>query len=145
MNRLYDAAHLLVSSWALTKQDSNDTKIPTSEGLLDRAMKISVEAGNFPDWFRSSLHFVDSRMGLQCVELPTILDWAQRGKLTNAPNPTYQSTEVQLSDLVARKLIHRLEIPEADARKWGAAFRQALIQAEKDSRTEDPELEAVLG
>jgi hypothetical protein len=112
--------------------------------MLDRALKISVEAGNFPDWFRNSLHFVDSRMGLQCVELPIVLDWAQKGKLTNAPNPTYQSTEVQLSNLVARKLLRRLEVSEADARKWGNGLRQALAQAEKEARIEDLELEAVL-
>lgn len=142
MNQLYDAAHLLVASWALAKRDSEDKKIPTSEGLLDRALKTSIDSGNFPDWFRGSLHFVDSRMGLQCVELPAILDWAQRGKLTNTPNPTYQTTEVQVSELVARRLLRRLHITDEQAKAWGEALHEALVQAEKEARSED--LEVVL-
>ena len=142
MSNLYNIAHLLVSSWALSNPENAGKKIPTSNGLLDRALRIAVNRRSLPEWVSDGLNFVDSRMGLQCVELPEILDWAQRAKLTSTPNPSYQYTEVNVSPLVARTLIRRLGISEPEAKAVGHALREALADAVKESRNVDSALVA---
>ena len=87
-----------------------------------------------PAWVRGQLHFVDSRIGLRCVELPDLLGWAQRAQLTSAPNPSYQSTQVQVSDKVARQILRDLNVTEEEAIKWGELLRQ-FVDVESSSLT----------
>jgi hypothetical protein len=133
MNRLHDLAQVVISCWRIS---TNESRIPTSNGVLDQALKQAVEGGAFPDWARSSMHFVDSRIGLQCVELTGILEWAQRAQLTSAPNPSYQTTEVQVSERVARTLLRRLGVSDEDAKHWGTALQAAVQEAKRQSSTE---------
>jgi hypothetical protein len=135
MNRLHDLAQLVISCWRLSTDESS---IPTSNGVLDEALERAVKEGAFPEWARKSLHFVDSRIGLQCVELTGILEWAQRAQLTTAPNPSYQSTEVHVSPRVARVLLRRLQVSDEDASRWGTMLRHALKNATQESRTDSP-------
>ena len=123
MQHLLDTTELLIASWIL---GGDDDRIPTSHGILDRALKTAVEHEACPHWIRSQLHFVDSRIGLQCVELPAILDWAQRAQLTSAPNPSYHSTQVQISARAARQLLPNLDVTEQAAINWGKALRHAV-------------------
>ena len=123
MNRLYEASQLLVASWAL---GTPEKKIPTSHGLLDRALQEACSRGAFPEWMRNALHFVDSRIGLQCVELPAILEWAQSAELTAAPNPSYQFTELRVSPDAARFLLRRLSVPEREASSWGQTLKEVI-------------------
>ena len=139
MNRLHDLAQLVISCWRLS---TDDPKIPTSNGVLDQALERAVAEGAFPEWARSSIHFVDSRIGLQCVELTSILEWAQRAQLTTAPNPSYQMTEVQVSPRVARALLHRLQVSDEEASRWGSALQHAIKDATQQSRTDSPVLVA---
>jgi hypothetical protein len=127
MNDTHRLAQLIVSCWRI---GGSDSRIPTSHGLLDRALKAVFDEGAFPDWARQSLHFVDSRIGLQCVELPSILEWAQRSQLTSAPNPSYETTEVQVSDRVAARLLKDLQVTAEDGQMWGTKLRSAMEQAE---------------
>jgi hypothetical protein len=129
MTGTHKLAQLLVSCWRLS---GDSRKIPTSRGVLDRALKIACEQGNFPDWARTTLHFVDSRIGLQCVELPSILDWSQRSQLTTAPNPSYESSEIQISPRVASRLLSDLSVSDEEAKLWGEQLRSATKEAEKD-------------
>lgn len=121
-------AQVIVGAWRL---GGDDTRIPTSHGLMDRALSIAAERGAFPDWARQRLHFVDSRIGLQCIELPSILEWAQRAHLTAAPNPSYQYTDVQVSENVARRLIGRLGVSTEEATQWGHVLREAMASAQE--------------
>lgn len=129
MDRIQQVAQLLVSSWSVTAQQETERAIPTSHGVFDRALKRVVDQGQFPQWATDSLHFVDSRIGLQCVELPSILDWAQRAELTTAPNPSYRFTLVQLSSQAAKKVIRRLELSEDEAAALGQSLRHAVDEA----------------
>jgi hypothetical protein len=128
MSRVHDVAQLLVSCWVLS---GDDRSIPTSHGLLDRALKSLADEEAFPDWMRRELHFVDSRIGLQCVELLSVLEWAQRSELTIAPNPSYESTHIQVGARVARQLIRRLGVEETEAVTWGRGLRLAVEQAKE--------------
>lgn len=128
MNDLHQLAQLITACWRVSGENA---RIPTSNGLLDRALKATVESGAFPPWTRGKLHFVDSRIGLQCVEIPDILEWAQRSQLTSAPNPSYETTEVQISDRVARHLLSQLGIRAEDGKTWGSALRTAMDKAEE--------------
>lgn len=128
MSRLHDIAQLLIACWAVSGEDKN---IPTSHGLLDRVLKTAYDEKILPEWARKELHFVDSRIGLQCVELPAILDWAQKAQLTTAPNPSYRFTEVQISSWAARKLLQGLQLSETKAKVLGNLLRNGLEKAEK--------------
>ena len=125
MRHLLDTTELLIASWIL---GGGDKQIPTSHGILDRALKEAVKDNTCPTWVRAQLHFVDSRIGLQCVELPALLDWAQRAQLTSAPNPSYQSTQVQISDKVARRMLADLDVTEEVAIEWGTLLRKTVDQ-----------------
>jgi hypothetical protein len=127
---MHDVAQMLVSCWVLS--DEEDRSIPTSHGLLDRALYRTMEATAFPDWMRQELQFTDSRIGLQCVGLPDVLDWAQRSELTSAPNPSYHSLQVQISPRVARRLLRDLGVAEDDAASWGKALREGLEKAKDE-------------
>lgn len=129
MTHLLDTTELLIASWIL----SGDTdRIPTSHGILDRALEAAVTDEACPSWVSDQLHFVDSRIGLQCVELPALLDWAQRAQLTIAPNPSYQSTEVQISKKAAERMLGELDVSRNDAIKWGERLRK-LVDEERRS------------
>jgi hypothetical protein len=128
MNDTHRLAQLIAACWRISGES---TRIPTSHGLLDRALKSTWEAGAFPEWARERLHFVDSRIGLQCVEVPDILEWAQRSQLTSAPNPSYETTEVQISNRVATRLLNQLGITADQATAWGNSLRNAMLVAEE--------------
>ena len=140
MNETHRIAQLLVACWRL---GGDESRIPTSQGLLDRALKAATEKGVFPAWAVKRLHFVDSRIGLQCAELPGILEWAQRSQLTTAPNPSYETTEVQISKRVARRLLNSLGVSPEEAKKWGETIRDEIGNATRElsefeySRIED--------
>jgi len=129
MDRLHDVARLLISSLALVT-DKEHRRIPTSHGILDRAIKDSRD--RLPGWARKEIHIADSRVGWQCVELPAILGWAQAAELTSAPNPYYRVTELQVSPRVARVLLGRLGVTEQEARALGEAM-MASIQSQKEA------------
>ena len=123
MRHLLDTTELLIASWIL----GGDTdQIPTSRGILDRALQVAVKDKTCPSWVRDQLHFVDSRIGLQCVELPALLDWAQRAQLTSTPNPSYRSTQVQISGKAARRMLLDLNITEKEATEWGKLLRKTV-------------------
>ena len=136
MRHLLDTTELLIASWIL---GGKGNQIPTSHGILDRALKAAVDDKTFPPWFRAQLHFVDSRIGLQCVELPALLDWAQRAQLTSAPNPSYQSTQVQISDKAARRMLPDLDVTEEEAIVWGTLLRK-IVDEVSSSMTANSEL-----
>ena len=127
MQHALDTTELLIASWILGE---GGERIPASHGILDRALKIAVEREAFPDWFRKRLHFVDSRVGLQCVELPELLDWAQRALLTTAPNPSYHWAQVQISPEAARQILSDLDIGEKEAREWGHLLRKSVDEVQ---------------
>jgi hypothetical protein len=123
MDRTHDLSQLLICCWVLGGEKQ---PIPNSHGLLDHALKHVIDNGALPEWARSKLHFVDSRVGLKCVELPDILEWAQRSELTSVPNPSFQSTSIQVSKVAARRFLARLGISEEDAHTWGRGLRDAV-------------------
>ena len=133
MTHMLDISEILVASWALA---GNGERIPTSHGILDRALKEAVQHDTCPPWVRDNLHFVDSRIGLQCVELPSLLDWAQRAQLTSAPNPSYQSAQIQISKMAARDLVSSLNVTAEDARLWGEHLK-TLVDGSSGSTSDN--------
>ena len=139
MQHLLDATEVLIASWIL---GGGDARIPTSQGILDRALKIAVRHNACPSSIRAQLHFVDSRIGLRCVELPALLDWAQRAQLTTAPNPSYQSTQVQISHKAAQQILQSLGVSEHEAAQWGTHLRETANTVRRSMATyANPEIE----
>lgn len=120
-----DTIEVLITSWILGGEGDRD-RIPMSHGVLDRALRVAIEHGAFPPWVREELNFVDSRIGLRCVELPALLNWAQRAQLTAAPNPAYHWTQVQISRGAARRILSEHDVPEEKAIEWGSILREAI-------------------
>jgi len=125
MDRLHDVARLLIASLVLAnKNGSGSQRIPTSHGLLDKAIHKALP--RFPRWASEQIHMSDSRIGLRCVELPEILGWAQAAELTTAPNPYYRETELNASPYVAEVLLRRLGVSTAEAQSIGEEILQSL-------------------
>jgi len=133
MTHKLDVAEILVASWILA---DGEGRIPTSHGILDRALKEAVRDKSCPSQVRDSLSFVDSRIGLQCVELPSLLDWAQRAHLTSAPNPSYQSAQIQISDGAAKELMEDLGIDPDAIKIWGQVLRDHVQNASAAMRSD---------
>jgi hypothetical protein len=122
-------AELLVVAWRL---GADTDRIPTSHGILDRALKKVHDTGNLPDWARDRLHFTDSRVGLQCIELPGVLEWAQRSQLTTAPNPSYESTQVQISLWLAETMVDDIGLTVDELKKLGGRLASAVDEAKQE-------------
>jgi len=138
MKPIQDIAEVLVSSWVLTaKADEHeelDALPATQQGVLDRALEAAVTAGAFPADWRERLHFVDSRTGLQCVELDAVISAAQRALFTQDPNPSYSETRTKIDPRVARLLLRRYKIKDAQAIEWGEKLREAVAAARETMR-----------
>jgi len=116
-------AELIVAAWRLA--NGPDARMPTSHGILDRALQELVrEENGIPTWVKDNLTFADTRVGLRCLELPSILDCAQESFLTSEPNPTYAKTAIKVDELISRRMLRDLKISEGDARRWGERLRR---------------------
>jgi len=121
MIETYNLAELIVASWKLA---NGNERIPTSHGILDRALRDLIDqAPDIPSWVREGLTFAYTRVGLLCLELPEILDRAQESFLTSEPNPTYVSTAVKVDELVSRRMLRDLGIGPEQARTWGRRLK----------------------
>lgn len=131
MSGRYDQAELLAALWKL---GADDEMMPTSHGILDRALE--AVASDLPPEL-GELTFSTTSVGRRCYELPDILLAAQEAMLTSEPNPTYLSTVVTLSDEQAKELavMHGLGIQNASelgrrlAKRVGALKHDAEQQA----------------
>ncbi len=130
MNDFHRIAQLITCCWRLA--DNGQARIPTSHSILDRALRKVIAEVDAPDWLSTGLTFVDSRIGLQCVELPAILEWAQRAQLTSAPNPSYETTEVQISPRVASRFLASLGISEDVGRSLGNKLREYAAEVQHE-------------
>ena len=132
MKPVQDIAELLIASWILASDGVDDpAPLPTSHGLLDRALRQALAKGAFPAAWKERLHFVDSRTGLQCVELDGVIGAAQRAEFTQEPNPSYRETRIKIGPRAARILLRRQGVKEDDARTWGRTLHEALEAAKK--------------
>jgi hypothetical protein len=121
-----DIAEFLTSSWVLAAGEG--VKMPTGSGVLDRAVKATVENGTMPAGLQDSFRFVETPSGLASPELRDALTWALASDLTSDPNPRYIFTVVRFRELIARHFLSNLDIDEEEARNWGLALIEALEQ-----------------
>lgn len=117
----YGNAELLTALWRL---GAPDTRLPTSHGILDRALYENRDA--LPQPFRDGLTFSNTRVGLRCLELPAILLAAQDGWLTSEPNPTYLSTVVTMQEDAARQIVLGAELSTTEAIEIGEKLRRTV-------------------
>jgi len=122
--RFQDLTEVMVASWILGGEDE---RIPTFGGHFDRALRTALEQGAFGDWGRE-LHFVDSRVGLRCVELPSLLNWAQRAQLTTTPDMSSSWTQVVVGARAARLMLTDLGVAVSEATAWGKLLRTAVVE-----------------
>lgn len=116
-------AEFIVAAWRLA--NGPQARMPTSHGILDRALEDLVrEEPSIPAWVKENLTFADTRVGLRCLELPSILDCAQESFLTSEPNPTYASTAIKVDELICRRMLRDLKITQEDAVRWGERLRK---------------------
>lgn len=131
MARVQDIAELLLASWVLSHEEADVAEpLPATQGLLDRALNQALSEGAFPQSWRQRLHFVDSRVGLKCVELGSVISAAQGATFTSDPNPSYEATQVKVRHWAARALLRRhREVTEEQVKEWGLLLRRSLADA----------------
>lgn len=124
MRSNYDVAELLVASWRIA---NGSERMPTSHGILDTALRdlVNTEGKALPAWFAAGLTFADTRVGLRCLELPTILDCAQESCLTSEPNSSYVTTAIKADEIVCRSILMDLDVDIDLARAWGEQLKAA--------------------
>lgn len=91
MAERYDQAEILAALWKL---GSKGKPMPTSRGILDRA--LHAMASDLPQPL-STVKFSVTGVGFRCLELPDILLAAQEAMLTSEIGPAYISTQITLS------------------------------------------------
>jgi len=125
MANRYVEAELLMAIWKL---GSDDERLPTSHGILDRALFDCRD--DLPATLRDNLHFGQTNVGLRCYELPDILLAAQDALLTSEPNPTYLSTNVMIDEEMARRIAVRNGLSTKIAREIGGKLnhRAAMLR-----------------
>lgn len=117
----YAIAELLTALWRL---GAPEERMPTSHGILDRALYDLRDA--LPEELVGELTFSKSNVGLRCLQLPAILLAAQEALLTSEPNPTYLSTEVTLGEDLARQIAVGAGLTTKQARELGSRLRDAV-------------------
>ena len=127
MSSRAESAALLAALWRLGS--GGGKRIPTSHGILDRALESSFDS--LPDLLKASLSFGNTAVGLRCYELPDILLAAQEALLTSEPNPTYLSTDVTLDESEARQIVISFGLPTSAGRIAGAKLVEAAAEIEK--------------
>lgn len=125
MSTRFENAELLTAIWLL---GAKSERLPTSHGILDKALKECLEL--LPSTLADGLSFGVTGVGLRCYELPDILLAAQEALLTTEPNPTYLSSMVTLDEDSARQIVISYGLPTSRAREIG----EALLAAVKRSR-----------
>jgi hypothetical protein len=121
MTNRYEQAELLAALWKL---GAKDKRIPTSHGILDRALQDCVSI--LPKPLKDGLSFGVTGVGLRCYELPNILLAAQEAMLTSEPNPTYQSSIVTIDESRAREIVVSLGLSTTEAKRIGEALQSAV-------------------
>lgn len=117
MTGRYDQAEILVALWKLGAESE---MMPTSHGILDRA--LAAIRDQLPEEL-STLTFGKTGVGLRSFELPDILLAAQEAMLTSEPNPTYLSTLITLTDDQAAEIAIEHGLSVQNARKLGSELR----------------------
>lgn len=124
-------ADVLISSWALAK--GSRIPLPSNQGMLDRALCEAIKDGNFPSEFKK-LRFVQTRVGMRCSELNSVLSWAQAMGYTSDSNPTYEETYAKPSVEAARIILDELGIEIDLAKRWGEALANAISKEQYASQ-----------
>ncbi|MFB6461488.1 hypothetical protein [Bradyrhizobium tunisiense] len=121
----FDLAALIAALWRL---GSDGKRMPTSHGILDRALKACLN--DLPGALSSNLTFGNTAVGLRCYELPDILLAAQEALITSEPNPTYLSTDVTLGVSEARQIALSCGLSTAQAKAIGSLLVDAATEIE---------------
>jgi hypothetical protein len=117
----YELANFLIATWRLARPNE---KLPTSHGILDRALEKAQPA--LPPRFGTALTFVETPIGRLCRELPEILRAAQESYLTSEPNPTYRTSEVKIGAAAAMTLLDDLSINIDVGKEFGRTLAQKV-------------------
>jgi hypothetical protein len=117
----FDHAEVLAALWKL---GARDELLPTSHGILDRALKDCLR--ELPDVLRNDLSFGVTSVGLRCYEVPDILLAAQEALLASEPNPTYLATQVTLTEDRARQIVLSHGLSTDQARKIGSELKASV-------------------
>ena len=127
MTSRFDHAEVLAALWRL---GAGEELLPTSHGILDRALKDCLD--KLPEMLRNELTFGITGVGLRCYEIPDILLAAQEALLTSEPNPTYLETAVTLNEDRARQIVLSHGLSTDQARKIGRELKASVDRIRRD-------------
>ncbi len=123
MANRYGKAEMLAALWKL---GAGNERLPTSHGILDRALNECLS--ELPQQLKDGLTFGITGVGLRCYQLPDILLAAQEAMLTSEPNPTYQSSIVVIDEERARQIVVTSGISSRRAKEIGEHLKAAVAK-----------------
>jgi hypothetical protein len=129
MREHFEFAEFLAAAWRLAHPQSNDVCMPTSHGVLDRALYELRD--ELPEKLRGVLSFGNTRVGFRCYELSDILFSAQANMLTSEPNPTYLTTEIQIGEETARRILFKRHLDPDTCEQFGKKLTAAIESVQK--------------
>ncbi len=137
MTSNFEQAELLTALWKL---GADTARLPTSHGILDRALKECLD--ELPPELAKNLSFGITGVGLRCYELPAILLAAQEALITSEPNPTYFSSLVTLDDDTARQIVVGFGLSTRKATEIGKRLKQTVDQIRAQTAAPSDQLSA---
>lgn len=131
----YERAELLTALWKLAAEDR---PMPTSHGILDRALR--AKSSELPGELVDDLSFSVTSVGLRCLDLPDILLAAQEALLTSEPNPTYLETKITIDAQQAREIVLGFGIAPTNA----VAIGRGLLEEVDRIKAKEPDAQEPL-
>ena len=113
----------LVSSFVM----AGGTTLPTSNGTLDRALKLAIERGAFSPW-KDWILFVNTVVGTRAAQLAEVVTCAQMAGIIGFVGPDYQKGIMLLTPRTASTMLTQNGITDETATEWGETLIQALAE-----------------
>jgi hypothetical protein len=126
MSSRVQSAALIAALWKL---GGGSARMPTSHGILDRALEACW--AELPEFLKTRLSFGLTAVGRRCYELPDILLAAQEALITSEPNPTYLATDVNLDESEARQIVISHGMPSKLGMEIGKHLRDSVLSIEE--------------
>ena len=124
MSNALAIAEFLAAAWRLS---GDDDQIPTSHGILDAALfAMSEDLAEVPG---GPLTFALDSGGRVWREREEVLSAAQEAGLTSEPNPSYRTTQVQISGWAAKRVLYGLEVDPGRTVEFGRRLRAEVERA----------------
>ena len=113
-------------------QKNYGSHFPNDGWPLHHALKAVIDGGDVPEFISSRLRFVDSNIGLECVELPAMTKNARiSGIIRDLPDWGFTRSQARISEEVARRMLREYENHEEITAFASKVYEQHLLEQKR--------------